>query len=96
MKRYAIVRVDDKCPINTEENFYCFEYLQKDNCKKCKEIVGDTKEQLVLKIAQVLIRRKLKAYKNILGGVPDEKFAKDIYSQCLNASREIIEFLGVE
>ena len=49
-KRYAIVRVDNVCPLITEEKFYCFEDLQKDKCKKCIEIYGDTKEQLIRKV----------------------------------------------
>lgn len=59
-KRYAIVRVDNKCPLNVEDSFYCFEYLRKDKCKKCKDIRGDSKEQLIKKITTVLRREKIK------------------------------------
>lgn len=97
MKRYAIVRVDNSCPAMLDD-FGCIVARNMLYCK-CGEDTknyGDTKEQLIRKVAQVFFKRKLKAYKNMLGGVPDEKFAKDIYSQCLKASREIVEFLGVE
>lgn len=80
-KRYAIVRVDNKCPLNTEDNFYCSEYLQKDKCKKCKEIRGDTKEQLIKKVAQALELCMNKGYRTITS----EEYAK-----------EIVEFLGVK
>ena len=46
MKRYAIVRVEGKCGRNLE--YYECDY----DCCDCK--YGDTKEQLVKKIAQAL------------------------------------------
>lgn len=79
-KRYALVRV--RCPINTEEDFYCAERLQKNKCKKCKEIYGDTKEQLKMKIATAIKQSLKKSESNnfkakVLAGI-------------------IVEFLGVE
>ena len=81
MKRYALVRVDDKCPLVTEDNFYCSEYLQKDKCEKCKEIRGDTKAQLKMKIATAIKQSLKKSESNnfkakVLAGI-------------------IVEFLGV-
>ena len=46
-KRYAIVRVDNICP---PTKMFCSD--RKIDCKKC--LYGDTKEQLVRKVAQAL------------------------------------------
>lgn len=84
-KRYVIVRVDDRCPVEEEEDIYLVDRIKmfpcfndkRLSCKKCK--YGDTKEQLVLKITQVL------KIKRALFGITDKQLAK-----------EIVEFLGVE
>ena len=89
-KRYSIVRVDNKCPLNVEDSFYCFEYLQKDKCKKCKEIRGEAKEQLIKKVAQVMLRRFKRIYK---GKFITVEMAEKQY---LETAKEIVEFLGVE
>lgn len=91
-KRYAIVRVD-----NTQEgakwlNLF-FEIFKK---RKVVVKLGDTKEQLIRKVAQVMFRRKLKLYKKIWGGEMGSIERKDIYEQCLELAKEIVEFLGVE
>ena len=80
-KRYAIVRVDRddedfKCPI-------CPSVAQ--SCCDCKivETYGDTKEQLVRKVAQALQRALRKKYV--------------YFSNTSNSvAKEIVEFLGVE
>lgn len=90
-KKYAIVRVDDKCPLVTEDNFYCSEYLQKDKCKKCKEIRGDTKEQMIQKILQVIIIDIVKTAK-----VNDKKIIQILYKANYKLAKFIVEFLGVE
>ena len=77
MKRYAIVRVgkDGNCL----EEFIC-----SGNCNKCD--YGDTKEQLVNKIAQVIRRYR----KNL--EVCDYCDMKDEFEIAEN----VVEFLGVE
>ena len=101
-KRYAIVRVDNRCPVEEEEDiclvdrikmFPCFNDKRL-SCKKCN--YGDTKEQMMKKIAQVLIRRKHKLYRKIWGGDWCDREREDSYKQCLEAAKEIVEFLGVE
>ena len=50
-KRYSIVRVDNLCPQDLEDNINrCIG----EHCKKCN--YGDTKEQLIMKIEQELNR----------------------------------------
>lgn len=84
-KRYAIVRVDDRCPVEEEEDislgdrirmFPCFTD-KRISCKNCR--YGDTKEQLIRKIEHVIKRQSLK------GAIWESDLAK-----------EIVEFLGVE
>lgn len=83
-KRYAIVRVNkdyylNSCPAgfeNINNDFVC--NYKKDNilnqyvpnCKKCR--YGDTKEQLVRKVAQVIKRKSLK------GAIWESDLAKEI------------------
>lgn len=102
-KRYAIVRVDERCPVEEEEDislvdrikmFPCFNDKRL-SCKNCR--YGDTKEQLIKKVAQVFFRRKLKVYKKVLGGeILSKKYLKRIYEKYLEVAKEIVEFLGVE
>ena len=106
-KKYAIVRVDNSCPFLTEymENsdcrkvFDCEEFWEDEPCsKKCN--YGDTKEQLIRKIAQVLFKEELGWYaeypKIIPNGKIDEPFCRIIYENCLNKATKIVGFLGVE
>lgn len=96
MKRYAIVRVDkygnylNSCPAGFEEinnDFVCSYKKSKTlnslstNCKNCR--YGDTKEQLVAKVAQSL--RKIA---DIEGDDKEYKYWR--------IAVEIVEFLGVE
>ena len=96
MKRYAIVRVDDRCP-----DFFCKYKVMKNeksfSCNDCNlhRKYGDTKEQLVKKVAQVFFKRKLKAYKKLFDIVPNKADAKQVYKCCLEVAKEIVEFLGV-
>lgn len=92
-KRYSIVRVDkdyylNSCPAGFEEinnDFVCSYKKSKTlnnlstNCKNCR--YGDTKEQLIRKVAQALELCMKKGYRTITL----EELAK-----------EIVEFLGVE
>ena len=82
MKRYAIVRVDIECPEHMEEYFVCPYPDKKEECLKCENYrYGDTKEQLIRKVAQALELCMNKGYRTITS----EEYAK-----------EIVEFLGVE
>lgn len=91
-KRYAIVRVE--CPPRNEidAQFVCFP--NDNNCSGCR--YGDTKKQMILKVAQVLFRRRLDLYKLIWGGVPSKTEAERYYEVRLEIAKEIVEFLGVE
>ena len=91
MKRYAIVRIDN-CPSKFEKGFndyFVCDGRGKDmrlgadkiNCKKCN--YGDTKEQLIRKIAQVFSMEKIIVAKTL-----------DEYKYKL--AKEIVEFLGVK
>lgn len=84
-KRYAIVRVDYKCPQDLEEDI---KRCVGEHCKNCR--YGDTKEQLIRKVAQAIVKRY---FKNFSGS----KFCIDImYREYLEVAKEIVEFLGVE
>lgn len=81
--RYALVRVDGTthCPSRYEKinrNFVCSGLP---HCYKCR--YGDTKEQLIRKIAQVFSMEKIIVAKTL-----------DEYKYKL--AKEIVEFLGVE
>ena len=81
MKRYAIVRVDEGCPlsgINIRNINAC--KISK-SCQNC--LFGDTKEQLIRKVAQALKINTEKYYGE-----------KELDYELL--AEEIVEFLGVE
>lgn len=88
MKRYAIVRVDNTwCPNkfeNIDNRFVCdsrrknIKYV---HCERCR--YGDTKEQLVKKVAQAINKARIHECKTFVEAT--NKIAK-----------EIVEFLGVE
>ena len=79
-KRYAIVRVDN-CPPRNEidAQFVCFP--NDNNCSGCR--YGDTKEQLIKKVAQAINKARIHECKTFVEAT--NKIAK-----------EIVEFLGVE
>ena len=84
MKRYAIVRVDNSCPAMLDD-FGCIVARNMLHCK-CGEDTknyGDTKEQLIKKVAQVFSMEKIIVAKTL-----------DEYKYKL--AKEIVEFLGVE
>lgn len=101
MKRYAIVRVDINCPKDVcgEEDF-CFLSKGKtfeDMCDYCDFLdEKNTKEQLILKVAQAIFRRKLRLYKERWGGTPISTEIKYCYENSLEMAKEIVEFLGVK
>lgn len=102
-KRYSIVRVDDNCPFMQEKldfsscskMFNCDKFIR---CEKCEHNCryGDTKEQMVRKVAQTMLRKFLKGY---LGNAMQPKLAKEqieiVYKNYLEIAKEIVELLGV-
>ena len=98
MKRYAIVRVDNSCPAMLDD-FGCIVARNMLYCK-CGEDTknyGDTKEQLIKKIAQILFKEKIKHFIKLFGKIFLNKKWKQIYSkEAYEQAKEIVEFLGVE
>ena len=84
-KRYAIVRVDYKCPQDLEEDI---KRCVGEHCKNCR--YGDTKEQLIMKVVQAMLIRFKRIYK---GKFITVEMARKQY---LEVAKEIVEFLGVE
>ena len=78
-KRYAIVRVDNNCP---PIKMFCSD--RKIDCKNC--LYGDTKEQLIRKVEQIIGIRFARNYRF---GVLVDEIKKGL-------AKEIVEFLGVE
>lgn len=98
-KRYAIVRVDNGwCPL-LESDELCDTAEDCFSCK-IKTRYGDTKEQMILKVAQVLLREELEWYRENLDIIPkgkiDEPLVRNLYERCLDKAKKIVEFLGVE
>lgn len=98
MKRYAIVRVDKKDCGNCE-----FTYKNKNGKVACKiggiwqcDNYGDTKEQLVRKVAQVIFKSKLERYRQVWKCECSETEKRCRYNGSLILAQKIIEFLGVE
>ena len=101
-KRYSIVRVDNRCPVEEEEDIYlidrikmfpCFNDIRL-SCKNCR--YGDTKEQLIRKIAQVIFKVKLARFRQVWKCECNEMEKKGRYIDSLVLARKIVEFLGVE
>lgn len=89
-KRYAIVRADNRCPRALEK--YCGLKCSPKGCDGCEiaKNYGDTKEQLVMKVVQAMLRRFKRIYK---GKFITVEMAEKQY---LEVAKEIVEFLGVE
>lgn len=99
-KRYAIVRVDkdyylNSCPAGFEEinnDFVCAYRKDKvlnqyvHNCKNCR--YGDTKEQMILKVAQIRFKQETQ--------YGSKDMLKAVYNMCYRQAKEIVEFMGVE
>ena len=94
--RYAIVKVNNHCPsrfVDNVKNEYVCKTKQARggyllNCNGCR--YGDTKEQMILKVAQAMLIRFKRIYKGKF--ITVEKARK----QYLEVAKEIVEFLGVE
>ena len=97
MKRYAIVSVDYKCPVMLEEKLkVCLSGHSCYHTEKCPYQWGDTKEQLIRKVAQALIIDEMERYRK----TPNCDVNKTIFDHeskiCLEKAKFIVEFLGVE
>ena len=95
-KRYAIVRVDNSCPAMLDD-FGCIIARNMLHCK-CGEDTknyGDTKEQLIKKVAQV-IKRKLKGGLILRNTKINETYNIQKTISAKVVAKEIVEFLGVE
>ena len=94
--KYAIVRVDNKCPEYTEEDFECPFSNDKIECEICRQgRYGDTKEQLIRKVAQV-IRKKLKGGLILRNTKINETYNIQKTISAKAVAKEIVEFLGVK
>lgn len=88
MERYAIVRVDGKCVRDYEDIKCPYDYTCS-VCKKNKDekyIYGDTKEQLITKIEQIITKYR-------------DRIEPCEYCDMLDSysiAKEIVEFLGVK
>ena len=95
-KRYAIVRVDNKCPDWFEKiknSFVCKLKMAEDgfhlDCSNCR--YGDTKEQLIRKIEQGIDI----GMKKVFGKELDQAYYNRARENHLIIAKEIVEFLGV-
>lgn len=99
-KKYAIVKVQKKCPYYEVISKKCL--LDFEDCRKeCINIkgkfqYGDTKEQLVRKIAQVIFKTKVERYIRVWKCECSEIEKRDRYKDSLVLAKKIVEFLGVE
>ena len=93
MKRYAIVRVDKDCP--KDKSIFIRRCLHTDI--QCKDCYGDTKEQLIRKILQVMMRKYTISYlRTTRQDKINPKHFKSAIDYYLEIAKEIVEFLGVE
>lgn len=103
--RYSIVRVENNCPRDVcgEEDF-CFLSKGKtleDMCDYCdfldeKIIIGDTKEQLIKKVAQALLIDEIERYRKAPNCDVNQTIIEHESRICLEKARKIVEFLGVK
>lgn len=90
-KRYAIVRVDDKCPQDLEDDI---KRCVGEHCKNCR--YGDTKEQLIKKVAQALLIKELEWYRKTPNCDITKSLVENSYRYYLEKAKFVVEFLGVE
>lgn len=95
-KRYTIARVDNSCPAMLDD-FGCIIARNILHCK-CGEDTknyGDTKEQLIRKVAQEIFKAKLERYRRVWKCECSEMEKRERYKDSLALARKIVEFLGV-
>ena len=98
MKQYAIVRVDNSCPAMSD-GLGCIISRNMFHCKCGEDIknYGDTKEQLIRKVAQPLFQREIELwYEHFPDEKPDKEITETLYKNCIEQATKIVEFLGVE
>lgn len=94
-ERYVIVRVEQQCPFGYEkQNEKAFLSRCLTSTFQCKDCYGDTKEQLVRKVAQVRLKQKIKRWYGSF--LPSKLTIEFMYEKCLEQAKEIVEFLGVK
>ena len=88
-ERYSIVRADKFCPRDLERN-YKLKCIGSLHCDKCdlKKKYGDTKEQLIRKVAQIRFKQETQ--------YGSKDMLKATYNICYKQAKEIVEFLGVK
>lgn len=93
-KRYAIVRIDEGCPLSDINIGNINACKISKGCQNC--LYGDTKEQMILKVAQEIFKAKLERYRQVWKCECSEMEKRDRYKDSLILARKIVEFLGVE
>lgn len=83
-KRYSIVRVDMRCPYGLEETF-CSNDCHR--CRLCYGYYGETKNQLIKKVAQVIRKR---TDNGIIVRYREDSISVE------ELAKEIVESLGVK
>ena len=92
-ERYSIVITGYKCPVMLEEKLkVCLSGHSCYHTEKCPYQWGDTKEQLIRKVAQVLFKKFMKTNSRFKG-LKKIQVAKRL---AYKLAKEIVEFLGVE
>ena len=84
MKRYAIVRIDEGCPLSDINIGNINACKASKGCHHC--LFGDTKEQLINKVAQVIKRTRYAIEMGEVCKIADDE----------GLAKEIVEFLGVK
>lgn len=95
--RYSIVRVDNSCPAMLDD-FGCIIARNMLHCK-CGEDTknyGDTKEQMILKVAQALLIDEIERYRKAPNCDVNQTIIEHESRICLEKARKIVEFLGVK
>lgn len=96
-QRYTIVKVQKKCLYYEVISKKCL--LDFEDCRKeCINIngkfqYGDTKQQLIKKVAQILFQN---SPHKVLYTNPDKVVNEFFYSDCLKIATKIVEFFGVK
>lgn len=96
-KRYTIVRVDNCCPAMLDD-FGCSIARNILHCK-CGEDTknyGDTKEQLIKKVAQALLIDEIKRYRKAPNCDVNKIIIEHESRICLEKAQFIVEFLGIK
>ena len=88
--KYLIIRVDEGCPLSDINIGNINACKASKGCRSC--LFGDTKQQLINKIAQVLIREVLADIKIKV----DKRTLEELTKMQRQSAEKIIDFLGVK